>query len=232
MNLIDAALQAHTPAIMVPRHEALAPLEGPGHRFLVSRSGLWVEAQRAWCRVVWPLALVDHGIALPFGDLEPRVELTFGRLPEWPIVQFIEQARKAYPLETAGVVVWSEGTNELRYEACRAISASAGHVKSHWPTLGPGEAVVIDLHSHGALRAFFSGQDRSDIGSDVVVAGVVGRLDQASPEIAISLFACGVEIPVTLPPSQSGHGLSEDGASGIVPSEEEFDARDAPLPAG
>jgi len=232
MNPIDTALQGHTPAVMVPIHEPLPPLDHAGHRFLVARNGLWVEAVRPWCRIVWPLALVERAAALPFGLLEASVELSFGRLPEWAIDKFVDQARAAYPVETAGVVVWSANANELRYEACRAISASTGHVKSHWPTLASGEAVVIDLHSHGALPAFFSGQDRSDIGSDVVVAAVVGRVDRERPEVAISLFVCGVEIAVTVPPAHASDALCEADGTSIVRGKEDCDESVAPLPAG
>lgn len=231
MNPVDAALQAHTPAVMVPKHEALAALDRPGHRFLVSRSGLWVEAVREWCRIVWPVSAGKAEVQLPFGEVEASVELRFGRLPEWAIDRFVEQARAAYPMETAGVVVWCARTDAFRYVACEEISASRGHVKSQWPALGTGECVVMDLHSHGALPAFFSGQDRADIGSEIVVAAVVGRVDQPRPEIAISLFACGLEIPVSVPAAHAADALSDREDAGILRMDDECEDWDAPLPA-
>lgn len=67
------------------------------------------------------------------------------------------------------------------------------------PSPRANESVAIDIHSHGEIAAYFSGQDRNDMGSNVVLACAVGLLNDPFPTISLSLFASGVEIPISVP---------------------------------
>lgn len=194
----DLLLQGHTPVAVVPRFGEFEALTTHGHRFLVDRDGLWIEARRPWAHVIWPLARQDS-TPMPHGALTPVVQLAFDRLPVEALEAFVRDARKHHPAEVGAVVTWNERDGSMRYRLCDVLSAGVGHLRQRWPAFDEGEHPVLDLHSHGPLAAFFSDTDRRDTGTDVVVAGVVGQLDEPRPQLALSLFACGVEIPVDVP---------------------------------
>lgn len=194
---LDALVQGHTPVTMVPLHSAFEPMTRFGHRFLLAGDGLWIEARKPWCHVLWPVAACPD-VVIPAGRLAAGIELAFGRLPMWAVERFVEDAREVTPNEVGAVVIWNAVDGSLRYERCASLVAGVGHLRAHWPALGADEHVVMDLHSHGPIPAYFSGTDRSDTGADLMVCGVVGRLDKQTPEVVVSLFAVGREIPITV----------------------------------
>ena len=194
---MDTMLAAHTPVEVVPKFGEFVPLARNGHRFLVAADGLWLEAVRSWGRVVWPIAQQSK-VSMPFGVLPKKVELTFGQVPVVCLEAFMVDARAASPDEVGGVVIWNEQTGDIRYQRCETIRAGVGFLRERQPVLDDGEHVVVDLHSHGELGAGFSGTDLKDTGAEMVLAGVVGRLNRAEPEIVMSLFACGLQIPVEI----------------------------------
>lgn len=190
MNPRDMALQTLTPTVMVPRHEDFTPLASIGHRFLVASDGLWMEIRRAWLYARLPVAR-QAGVPMPYGVVTPVLELLCGKVPKQLLVAFEGLAQAALPNETAAVVIWNEVTGEMRLQPLEAVSASAAHVTYKMSETDEGEHVVMDLHSHGASRAFFSGTDDADDATAIKVAGVVGNLDKPEPTYAFRLCALG-----------------------------------------
>lgn len=191
---MDRVLVNHTPVEVVPKFGAFEPLQRNGHRFLVAADGLWLESKRAWGWVVWPMAQ-QSAVLMPFGRLEPKVELSFGGVPVELVGQFAQDAREAGENEVGGVVIWNEQSGNLRYERCESLRSGVGFLRARQPALADGEHIVVDLHSHGRLGAEFSDIDLKDTGSEMVLAGVIGRVHQAEPHIVLSLFACGLRVP-------------------------------------
>jgi PRTRC genetic system protein A len=200
-NEIDVVLQRHTPMVMVPLHGEFVAMEEVGHRFLAAKDGLWLEVRRPWLHLIWPLAQ-QQAVRMPFGTVSRTVDVAFGKIPSECLSEFIADAMASHPNEVGAVVVWNARSGAMEYRARETVAASRGHLRALWPSLDVGEWVVADLHSHGDAEAFFSITDREDTGSEVVVAGVVGRVASGRPQWAFSLFACGLEIPVT-PPQDS-----------------------------
>lgn len=194
---VDVMLANHTPVVVVPKFGEFEPLDRNGHRFLAAADGLWLEARRAWGRVVWPVAQ-QSAVKMPFGQVKRTVELAFGQVPVGCIREFVNHAREQSPHEVGGVVIWSERTGDIRYERCESIEAGVGFLKERRPRLAEGEHVVVDLHSHGEIGAFFSPTDLKDTGSEMVMAGVVGCLGRTEPQLVMSLFACGLRIPCAI----------------------------------
>jgi PRTRC genetic system protein A len=193
-NDMDRVLLAHTPVEVVPKFGEFDPLQRNGHRFLVAADGMWLESKRAWGRVLWPMAK-QSAVLMPFGRLEQSVELVFGKELIPHLATFADDAREADRDEVGGVVIWHEQTGSLRYERCESLHAGVGFLRARQPAVDEGEHIVVDLHSHGRLGAGFSGTDLKDTGSEMVLAGVVGRVDRAEPQIVLSLFACGLQVP-------------------------------------
>ncbi|MCK6376879.1 MAG: PRTRC system protein A [Zoogloea sp.] len=191
-HLMDTYIARTTPTLPMP-HGPFEALAQPGHRFLVAREGLYLEARRRWLHAVLPLAASP--VALPYGSATAvqGMQLLCNSIPEALLREFEQLARAALPLEAAAWVVWHETSRRFRLQPLVALEATATHLQYTRPILDDGWELVLDLHSHGALGAFFSTQDDADdrASGEVKLAGVVGRVGQA-PEWRFRLAACGV----------------------------------------
>lgn len=196
---LDQYLHDTTPVEVVPRFGTFEAMERNGHRFLAAADGLWVECRRDWLHAIVPLALQDT-TPMPFGRVTPSVALAYGRLPVWVIDRFIATARRHHPREVGAVVTWSATTREFSYHECEVLESSASRLRQQYPALGEDDMPVLDLHSHGSAGAFFSSTDLKDTASEVIAAGVLGRVMDDRPELKLSLFVCGIEVPTGLSP--------------------------------
>ncbi len=185
----DALLQTHTPAVMVPRFGALPIMENPGHRFLVAGSGLWLEVMRPWLHARVQIGYTE--LPLPFGAVEQSVQYAFSSLAISALQGFfLADARAAFPDECAAWAVYDERTGDLRYQLLAPDAASPGCITFHRPRLAEHEHLAIDLHSHGALEAFFSATDDADDAGEVKYAVVAGTIDK-QPTYATRLCLLG-----------------------------------------
>lgn len=188
----DALLQAHTPAVMVPRHGPMPMMAKPGHRFLVAANGLWLEVLRPWLTARVQVAYSE--VPLPFGELDQSIQYAFGARELGSVQRrFLEDARGALPDECAAWAVYSEETGKLDYRPLIADAASPGGVSFHRPRLADHEHLAIDLHSHGKLEAFFSATDDTDDLGEIKIAVVAGTVD-AAPTFASRLCLLGAFI--------------------------------------
>ncbi|SMP80777.1 PRTRC system protein A [Noviherbaspirillum suwonense] len=174
LNRIDAVLQSATPTVMVPRHEPFVPMAQYGHRFLAASDGLWLEARRAWLYLRWNLAKQAQ-VAMPYGAVEPVVQVQ--KVPGRLVEEFISFARDVCPLECAAWIIWNDETDQCKLVKMVPTSVSSASVAFNRPALGDNEHLVVDLHSHGRLPAFFTSEDNRDDRGEFKVAGVFGKLD-------------------------------------------------------
>lgn len=175
-SLIDRFLATDCPVITMP-HElgAFEPLKTPGHRLIVAAGGLYKEIRRAWLHAIVQVA----SARTPFGALQPMLSMPF-KVPEELLFAFLEQATLAAPNETAAWIVWNEHDNSLKLLPMEYDLVTPVHLSVRRPVLGPGEHLVVDLHSHHRMSAHFSKTDDIDdiASNEVKIAGVVGTIDQ------------------------------------------------------
>lgn len=191
MDPRDAVLQAHTPAVMVPRFGTFEPMTTYGHRFLVADNGLWLEMRRAWLYARLQISATQSGVPIPYGRLEESVELLFGKIPKDLLDDFVGQAKADLPNESAAAIIWNESTSLLSLQKLVTLTAGPAHITSAPASLGAGDHLVADLHSHAMLPAFFSDQDDRDDRSAVKLSVVVGNLDKPVQTFASRLCALG-----------------------------------------
>ncbi len=204
MDSRDVANQFVMPTVMVPSYSELEELDTPGNRLLMASNGVWLEVCRAWLYVREQVALPPR-IPVPYGLVRKELRFGFGKLPTAMVTQFIEVARIRSPNECAAWVVWNQRTNEWKLLMLEERSVGPAHVEVDRPTLGEDEHMVLDLHSHGLLDAFFSGTDNYDDGrGEVKIAGVIGNLDQPEVTASFRLCANGVFVPLRSPIGQEG----------------------------
>ena len=190
MNNADTILQAKAPMVMVPNHEPLAPLE-TGRRYLAARQGLFVEVAREWLHARVPLG---NPVRLPYGHVEASVKL---RLPDLHALfdAFVDYAQSELPKDVAAWII-RDGNGDFRLRPLDALSSSGVHIEYERPKLQPGEELVVDLHSHGRMKAFFSDTDDSDDVGRVKVAAVFGEVDKTTPSSAFRLCLHGHFVPL------------------------------------
>ena len=199
----DEALYDSAPTLTVPKHAKFAPLLEVGHRFLAAAKGMWIEVRRPWLHALQPIhKQLENGPRIPYGTLEPKIELSFGRLSAaLPLIKrFAEEATKAAPSEHAAWIVWDAQAKQLAYKPVEVLKSSADHIHFNRPALLDHESLAIDLHSHGGGEAFFSPIDDKDDAGEVKISGVLGGLRQnGKPSAVFRLNLLGLLIPLAVP---------------------------------
>ena len=200
---LDSKRWDSAPTVAVPKFAAFKELEEVGHRFLATAEGLFVEVRRPWLHVIQPVApLNGQTVRPPYGTVKPKVQLAFERLGvAFPLVRaFIDDARTKAPNEHAAWVIWNSRTGELEYRHLNIANASPGAISYERPVLAHHESLVLDLHSHGTMAAFFSSTDNEDDAGEVKISCVVGDLvDGKTPSIQFRLCALGMFLPLNVP---------------------------------
>ena len=190
MNPVDNVLQGSFPSVMVPTREPVAPMAGPGERLLIASNGVFLEIDRPWVRLVRRLGSFDWQTPVPYGQAQELTELRCGAIPAALVMEFARLARAALPNEAGAWIVWDAVTGRFRMERLASLSHGPDHLHYERPQLREGEWLVVDCHSHGRGRAYFSSTDDRDDLHDVKLALVLGNCDR-TPSIALRLCAKG-----------------------------------------
>lgn len=186
----DRVVFGETPTLMQPLHgEALPKPETGKHWFVIASDGVYVEAMNHVLEVRLPVA--KSLIKLPYGQIGAAgVRLANGQIPRRILQDVCEKTFLCCPNEWAGLVVWDKIRKEYALYEPDVISFSPGHI-SYRNVLPDEYELVMDLHSHGSMPAFFSKtDDKSDLGG-FYVAGVVGNCDSGEPTFATRIVVNG-----------------------------------------
>ena len=186
----DQIIFGETPTLMQPLHgEALPKPETGKHRFVIASDGVYVEAVNPVLEVRLPVA--KSAIKLPYGQIGAvGVYLAHGQIPRRILQDVCEKTFLCVPNEWAGLVVWDKIRKEYALYEPDTISFSTRHI-SYRNVLPNEYELVMDLHSHGNMAAFFSKtDDKSDMGG-FYIAGVVGNCDSGEPTFATRIVVNG-----------------------------------------
>jgi PRTRC genetic system protein A len=178
------------PVVGVPLIGALAPLEFTagslmGVRYLLANNGLWREIRTPWLHATVHDLPAPANAPLPYGPLAPILSL---QLPkdaiQTAISSFLSLARQdsAYEARQDFRLSSPDALEPGRFEGSRSCD-TVTHAYDDWIR---GEW-LLDIHSHGHDHAFFSSTDNKDDRHDIKLAVVVGRVQQAVPEIVARL---------------------------------------------
>jgi len=163
-------------------------LEGePGlfYNYILAQSGLFVRAEGPYLEATVCIAPAEVRGLQP---LQEEVRLKKGRIPSslWELALSVLQADRWHERYLA--ITW-EGEYRLRMP--EQVSREAGVQYAHLPS------TVLDIHSHGAMSAFFSTTDDRDE-QGLRLYAVVGRLDSLIPEVKLRIGVYGYFVPIQL----------------------------------
>ena len=163
----------------------LASDPGILYNYLLAGNGLFIRAEGPLLRATVRVAEAQvRGLE----GLDERIELVHGLAPaslwvEALRIMMLDPSRERY-----AAITWENGSYHVR-EPVQEAGANSVHY-ARLPN------TVVDIHSHGAMRAFFSGQDdRDEQGFSASI--VVGRLDQLVPEASLRVSVYGYYAPLT-----------------------------------
>ncbi|NUY06205.1 PRTRC system protein A [Paraburkholderia youngii] len=190
MNPVDQVLQASFPSVMVPTREPVVPMSASGERLLIASNGVFLEIDRPWIRLVRHLGSFSWHTPVPYGEAADSTEVRCGAVPADLVAGFARMARAALPNEVGAWITWNASTGAFRLVPLPSLSHSPTHLHYERPQLGDDEWLVVDCHSHGRGRAYFSSTDDRDDQHDVKLSLVLGHCHQV-PSVALRLCAKG-----------------------------------------
>jgi PRTRC genetic system protein A len=178
----DHAIQSATPLLMQPHDGQLEPVRQGSKRLVATASGMQIHARTR----ALDIALTVSGVPMPYGPANDHLHLCQGRIPVNLMREFVQAARTARTQEVAAAIVHRADRYALVWPPI--YSSSDGHVRYDDSAIDDDD-LVIDLHSHGTHKAYFSAtDDASDMSRrGPYVAVVVGQCDTPTPVYAARL---------------------------------------------
>lgn len=158
--------------------EGLAGEPGLFYNYVLADNGLFVEAENPLLRVS---VLIADAEVRGLRPKEEGVELVKGKIPRYLFnlalsVLFIDRYRERYL-----AVTWDNGYHiRDTSEETSECSVKYGNLPS----------TVMDIHSHGSMRAHFSLTDDQDE-QGLRLSMVVGRLDTLIPDVDVRVSVYG-----------------------------------------
>lgn len=152
---------------------------GQFYDYILAGNGLFIRAQNNLMSATIPIApAAVRGLA----PLEQEVRLPGGKIESY-LYHSVVRSLIGEMVEYFFAITWSA---EWRYRLL---------IPPQTPSLGSVEYMtlpntVVSIHSHGAMRAFFSSTDNRDE-QGLAVYMVVGRLDHLIPDVLLRIGVYG-----------------------------------------
>jgi len=127
-------------------------------------------------------------------ELEEGIELYVPKLPGWVLTTILDFFRAVYYHKSgaeAFVQIFYHLEEEKFFLFCPRQRVSRAHVHfERDPELEEKHILVMDIHSHNSMSAFFSGIDDADEKEDRLY-GVIGHVNQPIPDLKFRMGMAG-----------------------------------------
>jgi PRTRC genetic system protein A len=150
--------------------------------YLLAGNGLWIEASGAWLTARIQIADCPIRGLVP---LEQVVDLRFGKVPQYYFDLVVSEMMKTPEQERYAAITFDD---QYHIEVPAQVDGVAA-VEYDNPS-----NVVVDLHSHGRMRADFSPTDDED-DQGLRISGVIGNIDTV-PNLKLRVGVYGYYAPV------------------------------------
>jgi len=170
---------------LLNKKEGLGGEPGLFYDYLLAENGLFIRARNPLIEVTVCISEVEiRGLS----PLDERIDLVHGKIPRRLYDLSLSVLMASSDREQYLAITWE---NEYRLRIPRQDRSGAS-VEYH-PILNP----VMDIHSHGSMRAFFSSTDDGDE-QGLRLYMVVGRLDTLLPEVELRLGIYGYFVSLSV----------------------------------
>jgi PRTRC genetic system protein A len=167
------------------------PLHKPGkdhlYTYITAANGLFIYAKRQGLEVLLPLETFREPIR-GIEPLEPMLRLPW-RVPFALLNRMVSLSRRAMPNEALFYLDYTFGWK------LRIPGQMAGRSMVKPEDDYPEDAVLIEIHSHNSMDAFFSETDNRDE-TGFRIYGVLGKINTDRPEIRLRVGVYGQHVPV------------------------------------
>lgn len=168
---------------LLNKREGLEDEPGLFYNYILAENGLFIRARNPLIEGAICISPVEiRGLS----PLEERIELVHGKIPRHLYDLSLSVLMASNNREQYLAITW-EDEYRLRLPTQERNSASVKY--ENLPSS------VMDIHSHGTMRAFFSEMDDQDE-QGLKLYMVVGRLDTLLPEVEMRVGVYGYFAPV------------------------------------
>ena len=163
----------------------LPPLEAIGYEYVLASNGIYVRAENRFIEALIPIVQAPAGTVRGLHPLAPSIKLKVAPMPISLLKDVLVDARqmrtKTGQLREV-LYRFHYSNNQVRVDRPQQDTS-----ETHVRTIGDGGAdVILELHSHGNMKAFWSARDNADE-KGFRFYGVIGRLDSQKPQIRLRL---------------------------------------------
>lgn len=153
MTTLDEFVAQTFPLEPAPQSASLQPT-GQAVSYIVASGGLWRRISLDWIDALLPIC-TDERLHLPYGKLQPFVNLHVPapELAFWK--RFLQEARGVSPMECAAALIWNTSSRCWRFAMREPVSASSDRIDYREVAVKDDEILLVDIHSHGCHPAFF-----------------------------------------------------------------------------
>ncbi|MES1933268.1 PRTRC system protein A [Salinisphaera shabanensis T35B1] len=169
-SVLDRALARATPVYPAAHSGELPALKEGAHCYLIANDGLFVLGRGCGFSALIRVSRIRK--LSPFGELSEGVTFDDARVPRALVREAADRAIAENPNEWAGAIVRTGDGYAL--QSVDVESASPGHVTYRRDSYDDA-AVVVDMHSHGTLEAYFSRTDDASDEQGVHLSSVFGH---------------------------------------------------------
>lgn len=170
---------------LLNKREGLEGEPGLFYNYILAENGLFIRAENPLIKGTLCISPVDiRGLA----PLDKQIELTHGKIPRRLYDLALSVLMAGSDREQYLAVTW-ENQYHLKIPPQDRYSGSVRYERL--------PSTILDIHSHGVMRSFFSGTDNDDE-QGLCLYMVVGRLDTLLPEVELRLGVYGYFAPLSI----------------------------------
>lgn len=173
----------------------LPPLTALGYEYIWASNGIFLRAENRFAHVLIPIVPAPQLTVRGLYPLAPSVKLKMLKMPICLLSDVYADARKSStsngPLNEALYRFHVDG------QTIRVVRPKQDTSPTHVHTVGDGGPdVILEIHSHGNMKAYWSATDNTDEKGFRFYA-VVGRLDSSMPQIRLRLGVYGYHYQIS-----------------------------------
>ncbi len=175
------------------KEPSLPPFDAIAYEYITASNGIFLRAENRFMVAIIPVVQAPPGTVRGLHPLTAKITLKVPRIPASLLQDILADAR---------LMQFNGQLNEVLYrfhhngQTINVDRPSQDTSPTSVEAIGDGGAdVILEIHSHGNMRAFWSNTDNQDE-KGFRVYGVIGKLDSDEPEIRLRVGIYGYHYPI------------------------------------